>query len=302
MSVGVTLLRPEWLLMLLPLALLVLWQLRRRHDAGGWQDVMPQHMLAAMQQLGHVTADGAGWRRFLPLLGALALIGGLAGPALPRGDAPVLEQVDAVLLAVDLSPSVTEGPGLAHAQMAAAGLTQRLAGRAVGLILFDGEAYLAAAPTADGRLLETQIAAMAPGVMPGDGSRPAAALGLGGELLAQMKRADLVLISDGGGIEATARSAAARLSERGIRVSTLLIEAAAPEAPPPDAGAMAEIARLGGGAAATARAPDPVERLLTRPGLTVRDPGLTATQYRDLGPFIAALALLPILSLLRRAR
>ncbi|AUH35049.1 vWA domain-containing protein [Paracoccus tegillarcae] len=296
------LLRPDWLLMLVPLAVLALWQMRRRPDAGGWQEVMPPAMLTAMQHLGHLTADGTGWRRFVPLIGALTLILGLSGPALPRADAPVLAQVDAVMLAVDLSPSVAEGPGLVQAQLAAAGLMQRLAGRPVGLILFDGEAYLASAPTADSRLLETQIAAMGPGVMPGDGSRPAAALGLGGELLAQMKRADLVLISDGGGIDATTRSAASRLSERGIRLSTLLIEAVAPDAPPADARAMIEMAELGGGAAGTARDRAAVERQLTRPGLTERDPGLTAAQYRDFGPLIAALALLPILSLLRRGR
>ena len=78
--------------------------------------------------------------------------------------------------------------------------------------------------------------------------------------------------------------------------------AVAPEAPPADADAMAELARLGGGVAATASDPARVERLLIRPGLTARDPALTATQYRDFGPFIAALALLPLLSLLRRAR
>lgn len=302
MTGPLTLLRPGWLLLILPLLLLALWQMRRRPDAGGWQRVMPPEMLAGMRELGHLTTGAAGWRRLLPLLAGAALIAGLSGPALPRRDAPVLAQVDAVMLAVDLSPSIAEGPGLAQAQTAAAGLVQRLSGRPVGLILYDGEAYAVSAPTADGRVLETQIAAMGPGVMPGDGSRPAAALGLGGEMLAQMKRADLVLISDGGGIDATTRSAAARLAERGMRVSTLLIEASATDAPPPDAAAMADLAQLGGGRSATARDPGAVERLLIRPGLTARDQGLQATQYRDLGPFIAALALLPILMLLRRSR
>ncbi|TRW97872.1 VWA domain-containing protein [Paracoccus sp. M683] len=296
------LLRPMWLALALPLAALALWQMRRGPDAGGWQDVMPPVMLAGMRSLGHLTTGATGWRRFLPLIALAALMLGLAGPALPRRDAPVLAQVDAVMLAVDLSPSVANGPGLVQAQVATAGLVQQLAGRPVGLILYAGESFAVSAPTADGRVLETQIAAMGPGVMPGDGSRPAAALGLAGEMLTGMKRADLVLISDGGGIDATASGAAARLAERGIRVSTLLVQATAPEAPPPDIAGMAELARLGGGAAATARDPAAVERLLIRPGLTARDPALTATQYRDLGPFLAALALLPLLSLLRRAR
>ncbi|WP_299844303.1 hypothetical protein [uncultured Paracoccus sp.] len=302
MSGPLILLRPWWLVLILPLITLALWQWQRRPDAGGWQAVMPPAMLEGMRQLGHLTIGGSGWRRFLPLMGGAALMLGLAGPALPRGDAPVLAQVDAVILAVDLSPSVAEGPALADAQIATAGLVQALAGRPVGLILYDGEAFAVSAPTMDGRVLETQIAAMAPGLMPGDGSRPSAALGLGGEMLAGMKRADLVLISDGGGIDATTRGAADRLAERGIRLSTLALHRGAPDAPPPAPEALAELARLGGGASASAADPAAVEHLLTRPGLSARDPALAATQYRDLGPFLAALALLPLLSLLRRAK
>ncbi|WP_299908867.1 hypothetical protein [uncultured Paracoccus sp.] len=302
MSGPLILLRPWWLLLVLPLIALALWQWQRRPDAGGWQAVMPPAMLEGMRQLGHLTIGGSGWRRFLPLMGGAALMLGLSGPALPRGDAPVLAQVDAVILAVDLSPSVAEGPALAEAQIATAGLVQALAGRPVGLILYDGEAFAISAPTMDGRVLETQIAAMAPGLMPGDGSRPSAALGLGGEMLAGMKRADLVLISDGGGIDATTRGAADRLAERGIRLSTLALDRVAPDAPQPAPEALAELARLGGGASASAADPAAVERLLTRPGLSARDPALAATQYRDLGPFLAALALLPLLSLLRRAK
>ncbi|WP_232816623.1 vWA domain-containing protein [Paracoccus zhejiangensis] len=302
MSGPLILLRPGWLLLILPLIALALWQWQRRPDAGGWQAVMPPAMLEGMRQLGHLTIGGSGWRRFLPLMGGAALMMGLAGPALPRGDAPVLAQVDAVILAVDLSPSVAEGPALAEAQIATAGLVQALAGRPVGLILYDGEAFAVSAPTMDGRVLETQIAAMAPGLMPGDGSRPSAALGLGGEMLAGMKRADLVLISDGGGIDATTRGAADRLAERGIRLSTLALDRVAPDAPQPAPEALAELARLGGGASGSAADPAAVERLLTRPGLSARDPALAATQYRDLGPFLAALALLPLLSLLRRAK
>lgn len=302
MTGALILLRPLWLTMMLPLALLAFWQMRRRPDAGGWEQVMPPAMLAGMRALGQVTIGTTGWLRFMPILGAVALAVGLSGPALPRGDAPVLAQVDAVILAVDLSPSIAEGPGLEQAQIAAAGLAQQLSGRPVGLILFAGEAYAVSAPTADSRVLETQIAGMGPGVMPGDGSRPAAALGLGGEMLAQMKRADLVLISDGGGIDITARRAALRLAERGIRVSTVLVPDTAPDAPPSDAAAMQEVADLGGGGFVMAEDSGDLARLLMRPGLTTRDPGLTATQYRDLGPFIAALALLPILMMMRRVR
>lgn len=299
MTGGLTLLRPWWLLALLPLAALALWSVRRGADVGGWERVMPPDTLVAMRTLGALSGATGQWRRLLPVAGAVALILGLSGPALPRDDAPVFQQTDAVMMAVDLSPSVAEGPSLAQAQIAAAGLMQALAGRPVGLILYGGEAYRVAAPTADIATLESQIGVLGPGTVPGKGSRPAAALGLAGQMLAGMKRADLVLISDGGGIDAATRAEADRLAASGIRISTLLLDdGVAAGAPLPDADALAGLVR--GGQASRA---DQVDRLAARlahataPG---GDAAMTALQYRDFGPLLAVFALAPLLALMRR--
>lgn len=296
---GLILLRPWWLAALLPLALMLLWIAWRGPDAGGWQRVMPRDMLRAMQGLGALGGRPPGWQRLLAPLAMAALVIGLAGPALPRRDAPVLAQTDAAIIAVDLSPSVAEGPGLGEAQMAAAGLLQGLAGRPLGLILFSGEAYAVSAPTDDPATLETQIAVLATDTMPGPGSRPAAALSMAGEMLAGLRRADLILISDGGGIDAAAEAEADRLAAQGIRVSALRLSGVAPEAPPVPAEALDRLTRAGGRMLPA----DQVVRLaegLQRPGALRRDPVLSALQYRDLGPFLAALAILPLLVMLRR--
>lgn len=285
------LLRPLWLLALPAIAALALAIWRRGPDAGGWQDILPPQMRAGLAALGQLDAGGW-WLRYLPLLTAALVAAALAGPAVRRGDAPVFAQSDAVILAIDMSPSVAQGPALQNAQAAAAGLLAQLAGRPVGLILYAGEAYAVAAPTDDPATLETQIAVLDRDTMPDRGSRPAAALALAGQMLSGLKRADLVLISDGGGVDQAALAEAARLRGAGVRISALIVAGD----PPSDTEGLRELAN---GAVSPFDSPGPVARALASSGLE-RDPAMQAMQYRDLGPWLAMLALFLLLPQFRR--
>lgn len=285
------LLRPLWLLALPAIAVLALAIWRRGPDAGGWQDVLPAQMRAGLAALGQLDAGGW-WLRYLPLLTAALVAAALAGPAVRRSNAPVFAQSDAVILAIDMSPSVAQGPALQNAQAAAAGLLAQLAGRPVGLILYAGEAYAIAAPTDDPATLETQIAVLDRDTMPDQGSRPAAAMAVAGQMLSGLKRADLVLISDGGGVDQAALAEAARLRGAGVRISALTVAGD----PPSDA---AGLRGLANGAVARFDDPGPVARALASSGLE-RDPAIQAMQYRDLGRLLAALALILLLPQFRR--
>lgn len=297
---GLTLLRPWWLLALLPLAGALLLRLARAPDAGGWERVMPPDMLRAMLVLGALGGRAPRWHGLLAPTALALLILGLAGPALPRADAPVLAQADAVILAVDLSPSVAQGAGLDQAKLAAAGLAQALAGRPVGMILYAGEAFSAAAPTLDVATLQTQIGVLDADTMPGSGSRPAAAIGLAAPMLAGRVRADLVLISDGGGVDAQALAEADRLAGQGVRLWAARLTARAADAPPAPEGALDRLVREG--AVLDWDRTDDLAARMARRGGSARDPVLQALTHRDLGPWLA-LAVLPLLlvMLLRRA-
>jgi len=288
------LLRPWWLLALPPLALAALAIWKRGPDAGGWQQVLSPQMLAGLGALGWLDPGGR-LRRMGLLAGCAALVLGLAGPALPRDDAPVFAQSDAVLLALDMSASVTGGAqaqGLADAQAAAAQVIAQLAGRPVGLLLYAREAYLAAAPTTDPQVLESLIAVLEADTLPDRGSNPAAALALAHEMLAGLPRADLVLVSDGGGMDAAARTEAMRLRQAGARIWALTVAGQ----PASDPAALRALADAG---SAPATAPGPVIGGLRRSGLG-SDPAMAALQYRDLGPWLAMLALIPLLARFRR--
>ena len=290
------LLRPWWLAALPLLAALALWSWRRGADTGGWEQVMPAPMLLAMRRFGHLSGE-TGRVGLFPFLAAGLLALALSGPAIPRTDAPVLAGSGAILIAIDMSPSVATSPALADAQAAAAQILRAANGRAVGLILYSGEAYDVAAPTEDPATLETQIAVLGPDTMPGKGSHPAAALALARQMLSDVPDADLVLISDGGGIDATAAAEAERLTGTGTRLMLLTLSGSA-NAPvdPEDA-----FARLSGiSTSAPARAPGPVLRRISASNSFRRDRTMTALRFRDLGPYVAALALLPLLGLFRR--
>jgi len=287
------LLRPWWLAALPLLLALALWQWWRGPTAGGWERVMPPAMLAAMRALGHF-GGGTGRSGFAALAAAALISLGLGGPAVPRIDAPLLAGSGAILIAIDMSPSVAESPALADAQAAAADILTAVNGRPVGLLLYSGEAYDIAAPTADPATLESQIAVLGRDTMPEGGSRPAAALALARQMLRESRGADLVLISDGGGTDDATRAEAERLAGDGVRLSVLSLTGAV--------GGTTDIATLEalGTASAPARAPEPVLRRLSRSGALQRDPALAALEFRDLGPLIAALAALPLISLFRR--
>ncbi|MTH35293.1 VWA domain-containing protein [Paracoccus limosus] len=284
------LLRPWWLAALLPVVGLAVLVWRRGPEAGGWQAVLSPAMLAGLAALGQLQ-PAPRWQRLLPWAGAGALALGLSGPALPRGDAPVFAQEDAVVIAMDLSASVVRA-GLEDAKAGAAQLMAALPGRPVGLVLYAGEAYVAAAPTADPRVLESLIAVLDADTMPDKASRPADALAQSGKLLAGLKRADLVLVSDGGGVDAAAEAEAQRLERAGVRIHALSVAGD----PPADAAALARIAAQGVVPAAEAGR---VAAALRRSSMG-DDPALRALRYRDLGPWIAALALLPLLIRFRR--
>ncbi|WP_417689153.1 VWA domain-containing protein [Roseibium sp.] len=291
----IVLLRPGWLVALPLLILLALWTWRRVPHAGGWGHVMPTRMLRAMQTLGHLHV-GTRQSGASCLLAAAVLSIGLAGPAVPRDDAPLLAGSGAILIAIDMSRSVATSPALADAQASAAQVLAAAGGRAVGLILYDGEAYDVAAPTVDPSTLETQIAVLGPETMPGQGSRPAAAFALARQMLSTFSDGDLVLISDGGGMDAASVAEAERLTSSGARLLLLTLSGTAGPDVPPDI-----FDRLPGvSAIAAARAPEPVLRQLSEASHWRDAQAISPLRFLDLGPFISILALVPLMSLFRR--
>ncbi|MFO1141022.1 MAG: VWA domain-containing protein [Amaricoccus sp.] len=299
------LLRPWWLLALLPAAALALWLWRRR-AAGDWAAVIDPALLPAMRHLGHLRAGAADPSPLVACAAAALLSLALAGPAVPRPGADSWERLDPIVLLLDLSPSVASGPALADLQAAAAEVLKSSGGRPVAIMVYAADAYVASAPTSDAASLEGLIAVLSPRTMPVGGSRPDIALAEARDVFADGSGpadpggADFVLVSDGGGAD-RALDEARRLAAEGASVSTLFLAPRAPGAPAPNPDSLAALAREGGGAAALARDPRAVlERIeAARVARLARSPEATLA-FRDLGPFFLGLAALPALALFRR--
>ncbi len=304
---GIELLRPLWLAGV-PLALLagaLVAALSR--GRGRWHRVIDADLLGALHRLGHLTEPRCDFAPLaLALAGALTALG-LAGPATRDPGAPVLRNLDAVMILLDLSPSVTEGGGFDDAQAAASRLIDRHGTRPVALGVYAGESFLVSVPTEDPASLQTVIAVADAQTMPADGSRPDRALELAQQVLgdAASARPDVVLITDGGGADPRARDIARQLAAGGIRVSAVFVAPNDPPygMPPADRGGLATLTQAGGGITVDATSIAKLETMLAdRQGAARSDAALRSLRYVDHGRWLIALALCPLAFLFRRRR
>lgn len=191
-------LRPQWLWLLLPTALLVLvWRRQRSHDLS---------VSIAPHLLRHLRVDGHDHPRLRPLhlLTALLVLGSVAaaGPTWEQDRPGFLDNRAALILALDLSASM-DASDLSPSRLEAAkhklhSLVLRRQGAATGLIVYAGSAHLVLPPTRDPALLDSFIQALGSDLIAQPGKNVLAVIALARQLLAaEPGPATLVLISDG---------------------------------------------------------------------------------------------------------
>lgn len=322
------LLRPLWLLALLPL--LVLWVLlaRRRGQDQVWRSLVDPHLLP------HLLEGPAGPGRRLPLvllgLGWLLTVLALAGPVWQRLPAPVFALDTKRVILLDISPTMNAADlppsRLARARFKVLDLLAASREGQVALVAYGPEPFVVSPLTGDAQTIAEQVPRLASDLIPIPGPRRTdRALEAAGELLAAAGGGpgQVILISDGvaGGDEldqVRAQAAARGLSAAGHRLSVLAV-GTSDGAPVPSAeGGFASE----GGAIALSRLDRPGLEALARAGtghlvdLDVGDgdtrallaaapragpevlaqEGLTADQWREEGPWLL-LALLPLAAL-----
>ena len=299
------LLRPWWLLAVPLVVVLGLLVARRSRALAGWERAVDPMLMAALSRLGLVR-PGRTRRLALPILAAAAIAVALAGPARRAADPPTFRNLDGLVVAIDLSRSIAEGGSLPQAEEAAQLMLQRAGTRPTELIVYTGEAYVASAFTEDPLALGAILPHLAGDTVPNPGSRPDRALMLARRTLGEAKilDADVVLITDGGGLAPAAFDEASALRGTGHHVSTVLVEPKARpgDMPAPDADGLRRLAAAGDGAFATAADPfDVAEAVGSRPAKNLTTGDATVLAYTDYGRRLLVLALLPALALFRRS-
>ena len=249
-------LRPYWLWALLALPLLWMgWNARRKRESV-WRGVVDPHLLPHLLERGAASARSfGGWTMIGYALAVLAL----AGPAWRQVEQPLWQTRAPLVIALDLSTAslATDLPPtrLLQARAKIATLLRERAGGQAALVAYADDAFTVAPLTDDSANLALFLDALAPEVMPMDGSRAARAIEESAKLLKQagFDHGDILLLTDHA--DAGAIIAAQQAAREGHRVLALGLGTAAGAA-----------YRATGGAIAHARLDEPSLRALTRAG------------------------------------
>lgn len=236
-------LRPLALMGLLPIALVAAWLLRRPASLGAWRTAIDPALLSAMAAIGRVPPTRASVTTLFPLAAAACVVIALAGPATERRDAPAFRNLDGVVLAMDVSPSVIEAEMLPGLVTAARTLLLSIGSRPAALVVFSGDAYLAAPLTTDTRQIGFTLSLLEADIIPDKGSRPELALAAAADVLkgAGIIAGDVVMFGDGDGLGPRSIAEADRLAALGAKLWLV-----GPQEPEAEAITLAE--RAGGGA------------------------------------------------------
>lgn len=180
------LLRPFWLLALLPVIAVAVLVLRRQSVEAQWGGVIARHLLANL-----IVRPERKWSVdpvYLVTTGMALTILALSGPTWKRELPPFVEDRAPLMMALAVSSSMGEtdvAPSrLERAKQKIRDLLAARAGARTGLIAYAGTAHLVMPLTADRTVIEPYLAALAPGLMPQDGKSAGAAIALATQSLA----------------------------------------------------------------------------------------------------------------------
>jgi Ca-activated chloride channel family protein len=281
--------------------------MRRMTTLAGWHRAIDASLMAMLRRLGRVI-PGREERIRPPILTALIIAVALVGPARQFNKTDNFRNLDGVVIVMDLSRSIVQGGHLADAKAAARYVVDRAGSRPAALVVYAGDAYLVATFTIDAAALHSAIAVLDGNIIPDPGSRPARALTLARQALedSSVISGDVILVTDGGGIDPAALQEVERIAANGGRVSTLFVPlnpsvAIPDDMPRHEAGVVETLAQLGGGVAGNALFPSSVaDAIAAKQAPQLATGFLAVLIWEDYGRYLLVLALVPALALFRR--
>lgn len=198
---------PLWFLALSP-AVWLFWLLRRQQEATSqWSRLIAPNLLPYLVDR---AAAGERSRPYRLLLLALVLaILALAGPTWQREPSPFAEDEAPLVIALDLSPSMTvtdiQPSRLERGKQKIRDLLAQRRTGPTALVAYSGSAHLVMPLTTDARIITTYLADLSPAVMPRVGDAAALALQVAEAALAKAPAPGSILfVTDGIGSDQTA--------------------------------------------------------------------------------------------------
>ncbi|MDB2650232.1 VWA domain-containing protein [Porticoccaceae bacterium] len=219
--------RPLWLLGIIPAALCLLMINKLAHQAGNWSKVISAELLPFLMQ-----SDAQGENRLTRsfMMGAagcwLLFCLALAGPSWNQLPQPVHKEDAALVLMLDLSPSMlAEDVAPSRLIKARYKMIDILKARQqgfTGLVVYGGEAFTVSPLTEDGNTIVSLIPTLHPGLLPVYGSNTEDGIDAAMDLIknAGYQQADILLLTDGVS-RAAFGDISSQLKSRNIRLHIL---------------------------------------------------------------------------------
>lgn len=167
------LLRPEWILLILPLAILFFFKQIKPLKAGNWQSVISPKLqkyvlLNAPEKNSQRLTQSALW------LGALLGILALSGPSWQKQSSEVYRSEQGLIIGLDLSLSMTSqdiAPSrVQRAKYKILDVLKSERGQNIGLIAYAGDAHVVSPLTQDTNTVKSLLPPLDPYIMPSQGS------------------------------------------------------------------------------------------------------------------------------------
>ncbi len=220
------LLRPWWLLSLLPALWLAWrsWHSQNRHS--DWSNVVDAELLPHLLD-SQPSTSRRWWPLFLLIAWIITAIA-LSGPAWKKLPQPLYMQESALVILLDLSRSMDAEDitpsRLTHARLKVLDLLEQRQEGQTGLVVYTNEAFVVAPLTDDNRTIANLVPSLSSDVMPSQGSQLSVAIQRANKLLddAGFQSAQLLVISDGV-TDAQAFTLAQQLADKNRQLSTLAI-------------------------------------------------------------------------------
>jgi len=195
------LLRPEWLLALLPLMFLV-WKLQsRKKHSGNLSSVCDPRLLPYLL-IGERDKPGFNHNLLIGMGGILAIVA-LAGPSWNKLEQPLYREQSSLVILLDLSSSMNstdiEPSRLTKARFKLLDILKRRDEGQTALIVYAAQPFVVTPLTDDSATISSLVGSLTPEIMPSQGSRPDLALQRAIELLKQSGavNGDLLFLTDG---------------------------------------------------------------------------------------------------------
>jgi Ca-activated chloride channel homolog len=216
-------LRPLWLLALVPAILLAVLIWRQTQSAGNWRALIAPELLGYLMDGEH--ARRRRWGVWTVLCAWIIATLALAGPTWEQRPMPVHGQQDALVIVLNLSPSMlvedVSPNRLTRARHKISDILQRAEGL-TGLVAYADSAHVVTPLTDDVNTIRNLVPALHPNMMPLPGSNAEEALALAIELLQRgASNGGRVLFLTDGVSESAQTELFRRLDETNVQLSIL---------------------------------------------------------------------------------